>query len=124
MHGGQRDNLNLRGAAVHVMGDLLGSVAAIAAAGVVLTTGCLPIDPLPSLLVSVLILRSAWIVLAKSSHILLVGTPDWLDIGEPRAALKTAVPEVDDVHHVHAWSLTSERPLLTMHDACDPERAG
>ncbi len=115
LHGGQRDNLNLRGAAVHVMGDLLGSVAAIAAAGVILTTGWMPIDPLLSLLVSLLILRSAWIVLAKSSHILLEGTPDWLDVAEMREALKTAVPDVEDIHHVHAWSLTSERPLLTMH---------
>ncbi len=121
LQGGQRDNLNLRGAAVHVMGDLLGSVAAIAAALVILTTGWMPIDPLLSLLVSLLILRSAWIVISKSSHILLEGTPDWLDVAEMRAALKMAVPAVEDIHHVHAWSLTSERPLLTMHATLSEE---
>jgi cobalt-zinc-cadmium efflux system protein len=115
LHGGDRANLNIRGAALHVMGDLLGSLAAIVAALVIWWTGWLPIDPLLSLLVALLILRSAWLLVRRSAHILLEGTPDWLDVEDLSRSLTAAVPTVEDVHHVHAWMLTSERPLLTMH---------
>ena len=115
LHGGDQRNLNLRGAALHVLGDLLGSLAAIAAAVVILTTGWTPIDPLLSLLVAGLILRSAWMLVRQSGHILLEGTPSHLDIEEIKRELPAAVPAVSDVHHVHAWSLTAERPLVTLH---------
>jgi cobalt-zinc-cadmium efflux system protein len=115
LHGGDRANLNIRGAALHVMGDLLGSIAAIVAALVITWTGWMPIDPLLSVFVALLILRSAWLLVRRSSHILLEGTPDWLDVADLRRSLAEAVPLVEDVHHVHAWMLTSERPLLTMH---------
>ena len=115
LHGAGRENLNIQGAALHVLGDLLGSVAAIVAAGVILWTGWTPIDPLLSVFVALLILRSAWFVVRKSGHILLEGTPEWLDVDELRAGLAAAVPEVEGVHHVHAWMLTSERPLMTLH---------
>jgi cobalt-zinc-cadmium efflux system protein len=115
LHGGDRENLNIRGAALHVLGDLLGSVAAIVAALVITYTGWMPVDPLLSLLVALLILRSAWLLVRKSAHILLEGTPEWLDVDALRRSLAAAVPPVEEVHHVHAWMLTSERPLLTMH---------
>lgn len=116
LHGGHgHDNLNVQGAVLHVLGDLLGSVAAIVAAGVILMTGWTPIDPLLSVLVALLILRSAWVLVRKSAHILLEGTPEGLDVDRLRAELHDAVPEVRDVHHVHVWSLTPSRPLLTMH---------
>ncbi|KPK38833.1 MAG: zinc transporter ZitB, partial [Gammaproteobacteria bacterium SG8_47] len=115
LHGGSSHNLNLRGAVVHVLGDLLGSLAAIGAAVVILFTGWTPIDPLLSVLVALLILRSAWYVVRKSTHILLEGTPDDVDITELRETLASSVPAVRDVHHVHVWSLTPARPLLTMH---------
>ncbi len=125
LHGGDRDNLNIRGAALHVIGDLLGSVAAIAAGAVIYATDWTPIDPLLSLLVALLILRSAWLLVKKSAHILLEGTPDWLDVEALKTDLVAAIPAVQDVHHVHAWMLTSERPLLTMHarirDDADPQ---
>jgi cobalt-zinc-cadmium efflux system protein len=115
LHGGGSSNLNIRGAVLHVVGDLLGSVGAMVAAGVILATGWTPIDPLLSLAVALLILRSAWHLVRQSSHILLEGTPGYLDLGALRSELTAAVPEVDDVHHVHAWSLTDERPLVTLH---------
>jgi cobalt-zinc-cadmium efflux system protein len=115
LQGGDPANLNIRGAALHVMGDLLGSIAAIVAALVITWTGWLPIDPLLSVLVALLILRTAWLLVRRSAHILLEGSPDWLDVVELRRSLAAAVPQVEDVHHVHAWMLTSERPLLTMH---------
>jgi cobalt-zinc-cadmium efflux system protein len=115
LHGAERGNLNIRGATLHVLGDLLGSLAAIVAAAVILWTGWVPIDPLLSLLVAGLILRSAWFLVRKSCHVLLEGTPEWLDVAQLKVALTRAVPDVEDVHHVHAWMLTGERPLMTLH---------
>lgn len=120
LHGGDRRNLNVQGAALHVLGDLLGSVAAIVAALVILWTGWTPIDPLLSLLVALLILRSAWFLVKKSAHILLEGAPDWLDVAELRATLTATVPEVAAIHHVHAWLLTAEQPLITLHAEVAP----
>ncbi len=115
LHSSDSHNLNIRGALSHVASDLLGSMAALIAAGVILWTGWTPIDPLLSLFVALLISRSAWILIKKSAHILLEGTPEWLDVDELRKELKEAVPDVEDIHHVHVWSLTSENPLLTLH---------
>ncbi len=112
---GDRENLNIRGAALHVMGDLLGSVAAIAASLIIFATGWMPIDPILSLGVAMLILRAAYTVVRKSGHILLEGTPENVDPSDLRDQLKAAVPEVADVHHVHIWSLTNERPVVTLH---------
>ncbi|HEY9148956.1 MAG TPA: cation diffusion facilitator family transporter, partial [Gammaproteobacteria bacterium] len=115
LHGGDDRDLNLRGAVIHVLGDLLGSVAAIVAAGVILLSGWMPIDPLLSLLVALLILRSAWSLVKKSAHILLEGTPEDVDVELLRQTIREGVAAVEDVHHVHVWSLTPQRPLLTMH---------
>lgn len=112
---GDHDNLNIQGALLHVIGDVLGSVAAIVAAVVILWTGWMPVDPLLSVVVALLILRSAWALLAKAVHVLLEGTPERLDLGKLGADLANAVPTIADVHHVHAWSLTHERPLITLH---------
>lgn len=115
LQAGDRENLNLRGAAIHILGDLLGSVAAISAALVILTTGWTPIDPLLSVLVSLLVLRSAWSVVSRSVHILLEGTPEGFDASHVRDAVATAHPDVRDVHHVHVWSLTPGQSLATLH---------
>lgn len=112
---GNRDNLNIRGALLHVAGDLLGSAAAIIAALVILKTGWTPIDPLLSVLVAILILRSAWSLLQRSGHILLEGVPEWLDTRQMQQDLVASVPALSDVHHVHVWGLTPERLMLTMH---------
>ncbi|WP_247887276.1 cation diffusion facilitator family transporter [Azospirillum sp. SYSU D00513] len=114
LHRGGEENLNVRGAAIHVLGDLLGSVGAIAAALIILWTGWMPIDPILSVVVVLLILRSAWKVTKESAHILLEGTPEGLDMIQVGAAVR-AVPGVLDVQHIHAWSLTGERRLITLH---------
>ena len=115
LHNRDDTNLNLRAATLHVFGDLLGSVGAITAAGVILWTGWTPIDPILSVLVAALILRGAWKIIRHSGHILLEGAPEDIDEAEVRATVTENVPGVSDVHHVHAWSLTPERPLLTLH---------
>ncbi len=115
LHGGDQDNLNIRGAALHVLGDLLGSVAAIIAALVIIQTGWMPIDPILSILVAALILRSAWSLVRRSAHILLEGAPEWLDVEDMQSKIISAVPEVSEIHHVHVWGLTPQHLMLTMH---------
>jgi cobalt-zinc-cadmium efflux system protein len=115
LHGGDQENMNLRGAALHVMGDLFGSIAAIAAAVVIIFTGWMPIDPLLSIVVAALILRSAWDLLKRSAHVLLEGVPDWLDVAQMQERINTAVPSIISIHHVHVWGLTLQRVMLTMH---------
>ncbi len=113
--GADRDNLNIRGALIHVMGDLLGSVAAIGAALVIMYSGWTMIDPLLSALVAALILRSAWGLIRDAGHILLEGTPAHLDTTEIGKDLEQHVDQVEEVHHVHAWSLSQDRLILTLH---------
>ena len=107
-------SLNTRGALLHVMGDLLGSLAAIVAGGVIVATGWTPIDPLLSLAVALLILRSTWQLLKQSTGVLMEGVPTHLDydaIGRSLAAL----PGVTDVHDLHIWHMTSEGIALSAH---------
>jgi len=115
LHTGDRDNLNIRGAALHVAGDLLGSIAAIVAAIVIIYTGWTPIDPILSVAVAVLILRSAWALVKRSGHVLLEGAPDWLDVERMQEGIVAAVPGVSGIHHVHVWGLTPQQLMLTMH---------
>lgn len=115
LHGGDRDNLNIRGAAIHVAGDLLGSVAAIVAAIVIIYTGWTPIDPLLSVVVAMLILRSAWALVKRSAHVLLEGAPEWLDLDTMQQRIVSKVPAVVSIHHVHVWGLTPQDLMLTMH---------
>jgi len=115
LHGGDQENLNIRGAALHVLGDLLGSLAAIVAALIIIYTGWMPIDPILSVLVAGLIFRSAWQLVRRSAHILLEGAPEWLDIDDMQDKIVTAVPAVSEIHHVHVWGLTPQHLMLTMH---------
>ena len=112
---GDTEHVNIKGAALHVMGDLLGSVGAVGAAVVIYLTGWTPIDPILSVLVSLLILRSAWMLLGKSLHILLEGAPDNAAPEAVTAHLKAKVPGLADVGHVHVWQITSGRTLATLH---------
>lgn len=115
LHGADRQNLNVRGALLHVLGDMLGSAAAVSAAIVIMTTGWTPIDPLLSVFVGLLVLRSAWFLLKDAAHVLLEGVPGELDVREIGRDLVSAVDVVEDVHHVHAWSLSQDHSLLTLH---------
>lgn len=124
LHGGDQENLNMRGAALHVLGDLLGSIAAIAAAIVILATGWMPIDPLLSVVVAALILRSAWLLVKRSAHILLEGTPEWLDVEQMQKSVTDRVPQICGIHHVHVWGLTPQYLMLTMHIDVDRDHGG
>lgn len=122
LHGS--DNLNVRSAALHVLGDLLGSIAAMAAAGCVLLFGWLYADPILALVIATILVRGAWRILRESGHILLQGVPANLDLDEVRTALTSEVTGVLEIHGMHAWALTNEKPLLTLHATVDAATDG
>lgn len=113
-------HVNIRGAMLHVLGDLLGSVAAIVAAIVIHFTGWTPIDPILSVLIVLLILRSAWALLKNSLHILLEGTPPDIDIERLGTHLLEGVDGLAGVDHVHVWSITSGQPAATLEARIQP----
>ena len=113
-------SLNERSARAHVLSDLLGSAAATAAAGVILLKGWAVADPLLSLFVSALILRSAWRLTRESADILLEGVPAGFDVTRVETELVGHVPGLTSVHHVHVWTITGERPTVTLHAHIDP----
>lgn len=112
--GGHKDDLNLRSALWHVAGDMLGSVAAILAAVLILWQGWYIADPLLSILVAGLALFGGIRIARESGHILIEGTPEGLEAARIIADLKANVPGVANVTHVHAWALTESRPLVTL----------
>ena len=124
LHGADRENLNVRGAAIHVLGDLLGSVAALVAGAVILLTNWTPIDPLLSVLVALIIVRSGWQVVKESGHILLEGAPLELDTRHIGPDLIANVSGVVGVHHLHVWSITQERRMVTLHACVEENKDG
>lgn len=122
LHGGDRQSLNMRGAVLHVLGDLLGSVAAIAAALIIMATGWTPIDPILSVLVAVLILSTAWRLMRDAAHVLLEGTPPALDRDGVMRDLESSIPGLREVHHMHVWSMDGTSAMATLH-ACITEDA-
>jgi len=115
LHGGDKQSLNLRGALLHVVGDLLGSVATIVAALIILTTGWTAADPLLSVVVALLLLRSAWSLIRDSGLILLEGTPPHINRNDVANDLVRNVEGISDVHHMHVWSLDGRRLMATLH---------
>ncbi len=112
--GGHTHNLNTRGAYLHVVGDMLGSVGAIVAALVMLATGWYLVDPLLSAGIGMLILWSSWRLLRESLDVLLEATPPDIDLLQLRAAL-TSVPGISGVHDLHVWTVTSGLIALSGH---------
>ncbi|MBV8782801.1 MAG: cation transporter [Gammaproteobacteria bacterium] len=108
-------SLNERGARAHVLSDLLGSIAACVAAVLIQSAHWLRADPLLSLFVAALVLRAAWSLLRESADVLLESAPSRFDVNQIHAVLLGQVPGLTGVHHVHVWSMTGERPSVTLH---------
>ncbi len=108
------DSLNVKAALRHVLADIAGSVGVILAAIVILATGWEAADPLISILISVLIASSAWSVVRESVDILLEAAPSGLDTEEIGNAM-VAEPDVEQVHDLHVWEITSGMPMLSAH---------
>ncbi|TAH47386.1 MAG: cation transporter [Elusimicrobia bacterium] len=113
--GHEHDDLNTAAARLHVIGDLLGSLGAVTAALVVRYLDWLWADPAISLLVSALILRSAWHLLRRSAHILLEGVPEGFDVEALNRRLEAGVEGICGVHHLHVWQLAGGRRMATLH---------
>lgn len=107
-------SLNVRGAYLHVLGDLLGSVGTVIAALLIRWTGWLVADPIVSLLVTLLIIRSAWRLVRESVDVLLESTPAHISLGAVRARLE-ALPGVSSVHDLHVWTVTSGTIAMSAH---------
>jgi cobalt-zinc-cadmium efflux system protein len=122
LHSSSGHNLNLRGAYLHVLGDLLGSVGAIAAAGVILSTGWTLADPIISVFVALLILGGAWRLVRESLDVLLEAVPKHIDLPALHAAIR-AIPDIEEVHDLHVWTLTSGYLAMSGHAVIrDPAR--
>ena len=116
LHLGNKDehDLNVRSAAVHVLGDLLGSVAAIIAAVVIMFTGWTPIDPILSIFITLIIIHHTIPILKKSAHILMQGSPD-IDENEVKKDLIEKIDLLKDVDHIHLWYQDDSKIIATMH---------
>jgi len=121
LYGHRRDSLNVRAAFLHVLGDALGSVGAISAGAIMLTTGWFLADPIISVVIGGLILVSSWRPLRESLAVLLEAAPPHLDVGQLERAL-TAVPGVEGVHDLHVWTVTSGFVALSCHCELDGQR--
>jgi cobalt-zinc-cadmium efflux system protein len=114
LHGSAGHSLNVRGAYLHVLSDLLGSVAAVGAALLARYLGWTIADPVASILMTALIVRGSWKLVRESVDILLESTPAHIDVAEVRAALE-AVEDVESVHDLHVWTLTSGVIAMSAH---------
>ena len=123
LHRSAGESLNVRGAYLHVLGDLFGSVGAIAAAVVILLTGWTPADPVISVLVGVLILASSWKLVRESIDVLMEAVPSHLDLTEIQDAI-ASIPSIQAVHDLHVWTVTSGYFAMSGHVVVeDVERA-
>ncbi|OIK16369.1 cation transporter [Bacillus sp. MUM 116] len=114
MKGDKEENLNVRSAFLHVIGDMLGSVGAIIAALLILFFGWGIADPIASVIVAILIIFSGFRVTKDSFHILMEGAPEQIDMKKVKAAL-AGIPMVEEVHDLHIWTITSGYPILSCH---------
>lgn len=119
LRGGDRGSLNMRGAVLHVLGDMLGSAAAIVAALIILATGWTPIDPILSVLVALLILSTAWTLMRAAAHVLLEGVPVSLNRDQIANDIQGKVAGIREIHHMHVWSIDGSRNMATLHVRLD-----
>ncbi|WSQ13557.1 cation diffusion facilitator family transporter [Streptomyces sp. NBC_01231] len=111
---GQKDSLNVRGAFLEVAADALGSLAVLISAVVILTTGWQAADPIASLAIGLMIVPRTWKLLGETLDVLLEAAPKGVDIAEVRAHV-LALDGVEDIHDLHAWTITSGMPVLSAH---------
>lgn len=119
LHGSHDHDLNMRGAWLHVVGDALGSVAAIGAGLVIIFLGWRWADSAASVLISVIIIYGAWKLIKDSVHVLLEGVPSHINLTAVENSLKR-IPGVTDVHDLHVWTITSGIDSLSVHVVKEP----
>ncbi len=114
LHKEQKESLNVRGAYLHILGDLFGSIGVIVAGILLLTTHWYPIDPIITLLFSAIIIHSAWKLVKDTLHVLMEGVPSDMDPDRIRKDLES-LPAVKGLHDLHLWTLSSGQATLTAH---------
>lgn len=114
LHSDHKHDLNMRGAWLHVVGDALGSVAAIAAGVLILSFGWIWADAATSVLISLIIVFSAWNLIKESVNVLLEGTPSHINLTALRAAIRET-ENVADIHDLHVWTIASGMEALSVH---------
>jgi len=114
LHASHGHSLNARGAYLHVLGDLLGSVGTVTAAIVITQTGWLLADPIASVAVTLLVVRSAWRLVRESVDVLLEATPSHISLGSVRSRLEE-LEGVESVHDLHVWTVTSGVVAMSAH---------
>jgi cobalt-zinc-cadmium efflux system protein len=114
LHGVHHQSLNVRGAYLHVLGDMLASGGTVVAAVIVRLSGWLPADPIASLVSTVLIIGSAWRLVRESVDVLLEAAPPHIALEAVRARLQ-AIPGVESVHDLHVWTVTSGVVAMSVH---------
>jgi cobalt-zinc-cadmium efflux system protein len=114
LHGGSQENMNVRGAYLHVLGDLLASVGVVLAAIVIRYTGWLLADPIASLITTGLIIRGAWHLVKESVDILLESVPKHIDLSAVRTQIE-AIPGIESVHDLHIWSVNPRMVAMSAH---------
>lgn len=114
LHRGHQHSLNQRGAYLHVLSDLLGSIGAVLAGGIVLATGWTLADPLISVLIGGLVLVSAWRLVKESTDVLLEATPRHIALSDVHERI-ASVPGVESVHDLHLWTVTSGVVAMSGH---------
>ena len=120
LHGDHEQDLNVRGAWLHIMGDALGSVGAIAAGALVYFYGWQKADPLFSAVIALLIIYSSWRLIREATNVLLEGTPSHINLASVEGEIR-ATGGVEDVHDLHVWTITSGREALSAHVIHAPE---
>ena len=111
---GREENVNVKGAFLHMVADALGSVGAIVAGLVIWKTAWYPVDLIASIMIGLLILWSSWGFLKQTMGILLEATPENIDFMEVKRSLEE-MEHIDKVHDLHIWTITSGMPILSAH---------
>lgn len=121
LHSGDQHSMNMRGATLHFLGDTLGSVAVIGGAILIYYTGWMPIDPILSLLIAVIIGVGAYRLTRESSHVLLEGVPAGYEIQDIKEDLEQHFDFLTSVHHIHLWAIAEDQVMMTLHAKTDLE---
>lgn len=119
LHTGDQNNMNMRGATLHFLGDTLGSVAVIVGAILIYFTGWMPIDPILSLLMATIIGIGAYRLVRESAHVLLEGVPAGYEIENIKADLEKKFSYLTSIHHIHLWAIAEDQVMMTLHAKTD-----
>jgi cobalt-zinc-cadmium efflux system protein len=115
LHKNSDDNINMRGAILHVLMDILGSIGAIIGGIIIYFTEWYLADVIVSIILASLILRSGIKLLADCVRIMMMGKPDYINERDIKSTIMTSVEDVKEIHHIHMWEIASGQPALTAH---------